>query len=272
MGTSQSSTGPGPGVQLVPPWADPLPDVDDAAPYVDSEPPAPSDVDSGPDLVPLSPPRRFAGTRSHLGAFARTGDAVRMRRGVADYVRTGYGGASVMARRLGSVSSTARSLGLALDPSSTESGLDRTLLRGKAAEEIIDAVVEAARPQDGTLDAEASRESIREALSDLLGKYKDADLLDLNDAQREFVIEQFASHEVYRRFVLDVGKHLVDCAPDSSTGLARLKQVRSYIRQTVAEAFRKLRDAGNAMTSNSVRTTVSQALANSLTVFEGYTS
>jgi hypothetical protein len=275
MGTSQSSAGPGANVSLVPPWAEPVPDPADPAPPEAVPTPEPETLPGltpppTPNAAPIAPDRRFVSTRRNLGAFAKTGDAVRMRRGVAHYVRSGYGGAGTMSRRLGSVSTTARSLSRALDPSSTESGFDRALLQGKSAEEIIDAVVEAARPQDGTLDAEASREAIRNALSDLLGQHTDVDLLNLSATQREFVIEHYAAHDVYRRFALDVGKHLVDNAPNATIGLARLKQARNYIQQTVAESFRLLREAGQAMTTANVRTTVANALANSLAVFEGY--
>lgn len=275
MGTSQSSAGPGANVSLVPPWAQPVPDNAEPAPPEAVPAPDPETVPAltAPPIAGVDPvalDRRFVGTRRNLGVFAKTGDTVRMRRGIAHYVRTGYGGAGTLSRRLGSVSTTARSLSRALDPSTTDSGLDRTLLQGKSAEEIVDAVVEAARPQDGTLDAEASREAIRNALSDLLGQHSDVDLLNLTDSQREFVIERFASHDVYRRFVLDVGKHLIDKAPNATIGLARLKQARNYIRQTIAESFRLLREGGQSLTTANVRTTVANALANSLSVFEGY--
>ncbi|HEY0889448.1 MAG TPA: Qat anti-phage system associated protein QatB [Nocardioides sp.] len=208
--------------------------------------------------------------RRNLASFAKNGDAVSMRRGIGHYVSTGYGGSSTMSRRLGSISTTARSLSRALDPSNADPSLDRALLQGKSADEVIDAVVEAARPQDGTQDAEASREAIRSALSDLLRDHTDVDVLNLNDQQREFVIERYAAHDVYRRFSLDVGKHLLDNAPNATIGLARLKQVRNYIRQTIAESFRRLREAGQRMTTANVRATVAHALAESLAVFEGY--
>jgi hypothetical protein len=271
MGTSQSSTGPGAGVALVPPWAEPVPEATDPlAPEPASEPETLPALTLPPDPNPLAPDRRFVSTRRNLGSFAKTGDAVSMRRGIANYVRTGYGGAGTMSRRLGSISTTARSLSRALDPSITDPGLDRVLLQGKSADEVVDAVVEAARPQDGTLDAEASREAIRNALSDLLREHADVDLLNLSDIQREFVIEHYAAHDVYRRFSLDVGKHLVDSAPNATIGLARLKQARNYIRQTIAESFRRLREAGQSMTTANVRATVAHALADSLAVFEGY--
>lgn len=265
MGTSQSSTGPLANVALVPPWADPVPEP---IPEAEDLPGLP--LHPVPD--PLAPDRRFAGTRRNLGSFAKTGDAVSMRRGIAHYVRTGYGGAGTMSRRLGSISTTARSLSQALDPTSTDPGLELALLQGRSADEVVDAVVEAARPQDGTLDAEASREAIRNALSDLLREHTNVNLLNLSDTQREFVIERYAAHDVHRRFSLDVGKHLVDNAPNASIGLARLKQARNYIRQTIAESFRRLREAGQSMTTANVRATVAHALADSLAVFEGHLS
>ncbi len=270
MGTSQSSTGPGANVALVPPWAEPEPNPSDPlAP--EPAPPPEADVPPPPPVPdPLAPDRRFVSTRRNLGSFAKTGDAASMRRGIAHYVHTGYGGASTLSRRLGSVSTTARSLSRVLDPTSADEGLDRALLQGKSADEVVDAVVEAARPQDGTLDAEASREAIRDALSDLLHENANVDLLNLSDAQREFVIEHYAAHDVYRRFSLDVGKHIVDSAPNATIGLARLKQARNYIRQTIAESIRRVREAGQLMTTANVRVTVAHALADSLAVFEGY--
>lgn len=276
MGTSQGSEGPTSAVSLIPPWADPDPEPptpEPPAPPPDAVPPAEPPGEPREQLPPAdqpAPERRFAAARRNLAAFARTGDSGRLHRAVAQYVHNGYGGAATAARRLGSTSTTAAALGRTLDPASPDSSLDRSLLEGRSADEVMDAVVDAARPNDGTLDAEASRDAIRNALSELLGEYNDVDLLNLTDLQREFVIERFAAHDVYRRFALDVGSHLVTSAPDATTGLARMKQARNYIRQTVAESFRRLREAGKQMTTATIRSVVAGALSDSLTVFEGY--
>lgn len=287
MGTSQSSKGPGAQVSLIPPWAEQTPESPevsegpeepnsdaeqnkDPAADAESDAPRPDGRDSMQDPNPLAGDRRFASARRSLGSFAQTGNGVPLRRGLAQYVSKGYGGSTSMGRRISATSSTARALGRALDPNSADPGLDRTLLGGKSAEEVMDAVVEAARPHDGTLDAEAARAAIRDALSDLLGRFDRADLLQLTSEQREFAIERFTAYDVYRRFVLDVGKHLVDKAPNKTTALARLKQARDYIREVVAEAFRGLREQGRALTAWNVQGTVRAALADSLHVFEGY--
>ena len=92
MGTSQSSTGPGAGVSLVPPWAE-----GSLAPSgaegqsqdgseLDDQQPLPSVEQSD-----LAPPRRFMSTRRHLGHFAKTGDKHSLQAGVGHYISSGYG-------------------------------------------------------------------------------------------------------------------------------------------------------------------------------------
>jgi hypothetical protein len=134
----------------------------------------------------------------------------------------------------------------------------------------MDAVVEAVRPVDGTQDAEASRAAIRDALAELLTKYPGADLLKLSEEQRAFAIEQFAALDVFRRFELDLGKTIVEKAPSAVAALSRLKEVRDYVKQGVAAAFRKLQKAGRTMTSERISRIVRDALRETFLVFEGY--
>jgi hypothetical protein len=143
-------------------------------------------------------------------------------------------------------------------------------LAGRSAREVIDAVIEAACPVDGTQDAEASRKSINDALSQLAERDPEADPLNLTEDQRAFVVEQFVGMDVFRRFMLDVGTTIQDKAPSASTALARLKEVREYIRETVSAAFRKIRDAGQKLTGGRVGQLVQRALVAAFDVFSGY--
>lgn len=289
MGTSQSSGGPGSGVPMVPPWtpAPPVADPPAAAPPTDGDegasddldgnaPPASAPLPPTPRVVPIAPPARFAGTRRSIGDFARTGDGRDMRRSLGHYVRTGYGGSTVTAQRFGGTAATAGALGGALagvasgQPAAPGNPLDPALLAGRSVNEVMDAVVEAVRPVDGTQDAEAERAAIRDALSELLTRFPEADLLNLDSDQRGFAIEQFTAIDVFRRFELDVGKAIVEKAPSAAAALARLKQVRDYIKQTVAASFRKLREAGRTLTAGRIGQVVRAALKDTFDVFEGY--
>lgn len=134
----------------------------------------------------------------------------------------------------------------------------------------MDAVVEAVRPVDGTQDAEAQRAAIRDSLSELLTRFPEADLLNLDAEQRAFAIERFAALDVVHRFELDVGKTIIEKAPNATAALARLKEVRDYIKQSVSAAFRKLRDAGRNLTAGRINQIVRDALQETFEVFEGY--
>jgi hypothetical protein len=274
MGTSQSSDGPGPGVPLVPPWTPAAPQD----PVPPAPPPGAPDVPPGippTDGVPPAPPaeRRFGGVRTSLGNFARSGDGRDLRRGLGHYVRNGYGGSNFATQRFGGTAQTAGSLGHALYSTAqgnADAPVDAAALAGRSTEEIASAIIEAVRPIDGTQDAEAERASIHDAMSELLTQYPDADLLDLSAPEREFVIEKFTAIDVARRFELDVGKTLLERAPTATVALARLKQMRSYIAETVAASFRKLKEQGRTLTAGRVARVVQAALRETFEVFEGY--
>lgn len=287
MGTSQSSSGSPAGVPLVPPWVpDPVPTAqpadglpDGTAPDGGQAPPAQPQPTQPVQAAPpptLAPPRRFGPARTSLGRFARTGSPEDMRRGVGHYVRKGLGGSRSATRRFGGTTQTAGSLYGALSsaasgqPPVAGSPLDPALLSGRSADEVMDAVVEAVRPADGTQDAEASRNAVRTALSELLERYPAADLLALGEEQRLFAIERYLALDVYNRLRLDIGKAVQDKAPGVAAALSRMKQIREYVRETVAARFRAARAAGQTVTAHRVTQMGTQALREAFEVFEDY--
>lgn len=270
MGTSQSSTGPGAGVALVPPWADDLPSDDPSNPGPDNNPPEPDQ-----NQPQEAPPARFRDSRRSLGSYARNGDDRDLRRALGHYVRSGYGGTATMTRRLGGTAATAGRLGTMFQSGRTPDGTllrDAALANGSDANAVLDAIVDAASPADGTQDKEASRLSIRNALSDLLARFPDADLLALTDAQRNYVIERYTALDVYARFCLDLQKTVLDKAPDAVTGMRRLRYIREFISEQVSASFRKIRDSNGSPTTRSIAQLTRAALRETLTVFEEYTS
>lgn len=282
MGTSTSSSGPGGNVSLVPEWVPSVESSSGGAPDAAAEEATPVDSATQQVAQPASPPpaslltpaRGFAGVRRSLGTFARAGSSTHMRRSLSHYVRTSYRGAGNATRRHGGTIKTAASLYAALSPGVATPGaqvLDLDHLEGESADEVMDAIVEAVRPVDGTQDAEASRASIREALSELLEHFPNADLLELTEEQRSFAIERYVALDVYRRFVLDVGDTIQEKASDIRTGLSRLKEVRDYIRETISASFRGLRSEGTRTSVSTIGRLVQMALQNTFSVFESYT-
>lgn len=281
MGTSQSSNGSPSGVPMVPSW---VPEIPLTPPTVNPIIPNPEEVGEparhpieSARPIPLAPAARFGSARRNLGEFARTGDRENMRRGVGQYIQKGYGGSGLATRRFGGTTQTANALYLALGGGGAENPfaapgnqLDPQLLRGRSADEIMDAVVEAIRPVDGTQDSEASRAAIKEALAQVLTRFPDADLLNMEDQHREMAIERYVAEDVFRRFDLDVGKAVRDKAPNAAAGLGRLKEIRDYIRETVAASFRRLNTSGQQIGAGRITQIVQNALREAFQVFEGY--
>lgn len=287
MGTSQSSNGSPSGVPMVPPW---VPDI--PLPVVPSEAVPAEDVllDDPPDQsqpnppvrteprqpIPVAPRGRFGGAKRNLGEYANSGDRDSMRRGLGQYVKKGYGGSSTATRRFGGTAQTANALYSALSSGASNpyatpgSALDPVLMAGRSADEVMDAVVEAIRPVDGTQDTEASRTAIKDALSDVLVRYPDADLCVMQDEHRDMAIERYVASDVFRRFELDLGKAVIEKSPNAATSLGRLKEIREYVRETVAASFRQLRNAGHRLATGFITQIVQNALRETFQVFEGY--
>ena len=283
MGTSASSTGAPSNVPMTPPWVpDPIPPSDDQADGDDdggSHDSHDKGVDqSEPIPAPLriAPRGRFGPARRSLGWFARSGSKEDMRRGVGHYVGGGLGGSRSASRRFGGTARTAGVLYGALSataagrPSKPDSPLDPGRIAGRSARQIMDAVVEAVRPVDGTQDGEASRQAVNEGLSDLLDRYPDADLLSLHEEQRLFVIERFIAQDVYNRLSLDVGKAVREKASDFSAALLRMRQIKEYLRETISARFRAVRATASVLTPRSVAQMAVRALAEAFEVFEDY--
>lgn len=265
---------------MVPPWVPDLPPVNpEPSPGEgDGDQDTGSDPNTAPDQRnPIAPAARFGGARRSMGDFARRGSHDDMRRGMGQYFSKGYGGGRTALRRFGGTVSSAGAFYDALSslsPTAHERGqpgaVDRLALQGKTASEIIDAVIQAAAPVNGTQDTESNRAAMKEAMSEVLSEQEDADLMNLNDEQKHLMIERFVAIDVYNRLELDIGKAIQDAASSAAVALNRLEEIRAYTKQTVAAAFRSLRDAGKALTTALVREIVQTALSQSIEVFESY--
>ena len=283
MGTSQSSNGSPSGTPIVPPWTpdasstqDSEADTNDDGTTIVDDNPSDDKNDSTDNATRIAPPARFSGARRNIGEYSRSGETSKMKKGLGQYIRKGYGGSNLATRRLASTATTAHSLFSALSTGSSNnySGEDGALnsasLAGKTAYEVMDIIVETIAPVDGTQDTEASRESIKDALAELLNLYPEANLEDLTEEQREFAIERFVSGDIFRRIDLDLGKSIREKASSTSLALSRLKEIKNYVQETVSSAFRNLKKQGLVMSNNTVIKIANSSIKETCEVFEGY--
>lgn len=280
MGTSKSSTGSPSGVPMVPPWAPEPPADDGAAADGNNGDDGRDGANAGSALVasqasPIAPAGRFGSARSSLGRYARTGSPSDMRKGVGNYVSKGWGGSKTAARRLAGSARTAGALYGALSAfadgqPAPGTNVDPAILAGRSADEVMSAVVEAVRPVDGTQDTESARKAIQNALSELLEQNPDADLVELNEQEKLFVVERFLALDIYNHLFLDIGKAIQDKAPSIAAATSRLREIKNYVKQAVAAAFRKLNKQGQKLSASRVAAISRQCIEEAMHVFEGY--
>ncbi len=284
MGTSGSSKGPGGNVALVPTWVPPLPqpppeetptdenvDTDGIVPDVQTVSP---NIDVAANV--LAPPRRFGAARTALGKFAESGSQHDLRTGLGHYTKTGLGGANQGTARLARTAKTAGDLYGVLDALRTntvppvELGVSANELKGKSAREVADRIANALQPSDGTKDAEAGRDAISRALSELLIAFPEADLTALKPLQIDFVVEAYVSTDLCHRIELDVGKAVMDKAASPAEGMQRLEEMKSYVRQEVGRCFRARKDSSQGLTRKTAASLTASVIRDTLLVFEEY--
>lgn len=264
---------------MVPPW---VPDIPGQVgqPPSDGSPPGSTPTTSQPlgnsNPATLAPRARFGNANRAMGNYAKTGDRGSMRKAIGHYVRKGYGGHATATKRMGNTIVTAGALYSVLNPTTNNpntqprQSLDPVLLSGKSSDEVMDALVDTVCPVTGTQDAEVSRNSIKDALSDVLEQFPNANLLDLNQQQREFAIERFVSLDVFRRIDLDIGRTVRDKAPSPKEGLGRLKEIKDYVIETVSESFRTARNEGQSFIGDKINEILHSAISETFKVFEDY--
>lgn len=276
MGTSASSAGPGSGVPLIPSWV-PEPETEPVVEPVDDQRPEIAEpVVPPPAPIQIAPSGRFRVARIHLGQFAESGSRVGLRRGLRHYVRTGLGGSRSASRRMASTARKAGSLYGVLQALGSGAilqvnlGVDPADLAGRSAREIVDHIAEALSPSDGTLDSEASRQSISWALCEFMRREPGADLVALTHEQIELVIVLFISADVCSRIELDVGKIIFDRAPDAATAVNRFQEMNGYVQQVIAAAFRRRAESSSSLSQREATQLANRVIQETFEVFESY--
>ncbi|UKK86183.1 hypothetical protein L7H23_08830 [Sphingopyxis sp. BSN-002] len=147
-----------------------------------------------------------------------------------------------------------------------ELGIDPLALAGLSPSEIADALVDAIRPIDGTQDAEATRDSVARALSDILDQ--NADITSLTPQQIDQVTASTLGYDVALRIELDVGKAIIAKAPTKSEGLERLQEMKDYVREVVAAEYAAERTSVGSVGRAAIERISRNAIQQAFEVFE----
>lgn len=289
MGTSTSSSGPGPGVSFDPPWLDQLggdvtaggegqvPDSD-GGDGVDTGNGADAGNNHDQSLAPaegIAPARRFAGARRELGAFARTGSRDSLGRAIGHYSRTGMGGARNAAARMRTSARSAAGLVSLLQAArdGTDARVNQwvnsLVARNPSVQDVIDEVIGQLTTSGGSLEEESCKDSMAQAMAELMENQPNVDLLSMSDGDIWSLVELFLAQEACNRLQLDIGQLFESSRLNPREVVARMNEMRDYLKAEISAQMRTMKQENPNPSPGQLESTMQQALQSTFAVYEG---
>jgi hypothetical protein len=140
---------------------------------------------------------------------------------------------------------------------------------GAAADDVVNAIVHELAPLGGSADEESLRDSMAVALSDLLAREPNLDLMSLSQNDIWTLMSLFLATEVANRVCFDMGQFFESSQIDPSTAVAREREMRDFIRSEVSVAVNALQAGTANPTRSQLNELMQRALKTTFEVFEG---
>lgn len=276
MGTSTSSTGPASGISMDPPWLDDINSGVTIPSDSSSEEETNTSTEQPATQEPIivAPPARFGTARKNLGEFARTGSQDSFKKAVGHYSKKGMGGATNVAKRMrASTSSVSGLVSFLRDVKNStlpdiRDWANKLMSKSPTANEVIDAIIDRVTSEGGIIDEESIKDSMANAMSDLLEQNPDLDLLNLGDDESWDLIESFLSHEASNRLQLDIGQSLERTLTPTEM-VQRTDEMREYLKAEISAQLQPYKSSDKHPEMSKLNAVIHQALESTFFVFEG---
>lgn len=275
MGTSTSSTGPASGISMDPPWLDDInSDVTvptDSSSEQDNETPTEQPTTQEPAV--LAPRARFGTARKHLGEFAKSGSQDSFKKAAGHYSKKGMGGATNVAKRMrASTSSVSRLVSFLRDVKDStipaiKDWAQNLMSKSPTANEVIDAIINRVTDEGGIIDEESIKDSMANAMSDLLEQNPTIELLNLGDDESWDLIEGFLAYEASSRLQLDIGQ-LLERTLTPIEMVQRIDEMRDYLKSEISAQLQPYKSSDKHPDIGKLNAVIQQALESTFIVFE----
>ena len=136
------------------------------------------------------------------------------------------------------------------------------------ANEIIDAIVDRVTTEGGMIDEESIKDSMANAMSDLLEQNPDVELLNLGDDETWDLIEGFLSYEASNRLQLDIGQ-LLERTLSPVEMVQRVDEMRAYLKSEISAQLQPYKSSDKHPDIAKLNAVIHQALESTFIVFEG---
>ena len=277
MGTSSSSSGPASGVSFDPPWLS----------SVASEIGSPLENISGEESdlgnhqtepvtqpVEMAPPRRFGNARRYLGEYVSSGDRGTLKKAIGSYSRKGMGGAANVARRMRASTSAGAGLFNFLQGIRESSDINvrdwvnQLTANNLSAYEIADRIIVQVISSGGSLEEESCKDSMAQAMSELLTINPEVDLMKMDNDSIWTVIELFMANEAFNRLDLDIGQLFESAIYSPYEAVSRMNDMREYLKSEISAQIQALRASTPNPSKEEMNNLLQSALRLTFEIFE----
>ena len=279
MGTSSSSSGPGAGVPFDPPWlssvaseiGSPLEQISGDGAQQEQTP-----QQAEPVVQPsgIAPPRRFGNARRYMGEYASGGDRAALKKSLGSYSRKGMGGASNVASRMKTSTSAGAGLFNFLQGvrDSSDAGVrdwvNQLTSKNLSAYEVADQIIDQVISTGGSIEEESCRDSMAQAMSELLTINPDINLVNMDNDSIWTVLELFMANEAFNRINLDIGQLFESAKYSPREAVSRMNDMRDYLKSEISAQIQELRTNTSNPTKAEMNTLLQSAIKIAFEVFE----
>ena len=277
MGTSSSSSGPASGVSFDPPWlssvaseiGSPLENISGEESDLGNQPTEPVT-----QPFEMSPPRRFGNARRYLGEYVGSGDRGTLKKAIGSYSRKGMGGAANVARRMRASTSAGAGLFNFLQGVSDSSDINvrdwvnQLTANNLSAYEIADRIIDQVISSGGSLDEESCKDSMAQAMSELLTINPEVDLMKMDNDSIWTVIESFMANEAFNRLDLDIGQLFESAKYSPYEAVSRMNDMREYLKSEISAQIQALRASTPNPSKEEMNNLLQSALRLTFEIFE----
>lgn len=280
MGTSTSSKGPQGGISFDPPWLDQIPTS--GGPDIDTNNNVNQDAndveqtdndEQNTQVGGISPPRRFAPSRTPMREFLKHGGKQNFRKVAGSYSKTGMGGAKQLSSRMRVATTVGSNLFGLIQNIENVPSIQKWLssLNGATPNfrELENQIINILIPDGGSVDEDSCRDSLSKAMSELYEINPDIDLQNIQQNEIWFLIERFLASECLNRLCHDIGQVMESSEFKPEVIVHRMDEMRSYLEADLKSNLEVLKTHLVNPSNREIKKVLEKSLENTFSLYEG---
>ncbi|MEI7612233.1 MAG: Qat anti-phage system associated protein QatB [Betaproteobacteria bacterium] len=141
--------------------------------------------------------------------------------------------------------------------------------KNPSVQEVIDEVIGQLTHGGGSLDEESCKDSMAQAMSELMLNQPDLNLLNMSDSNIWSLVELFLAQEACNRLQLDIGQLFESSNLNPRQVVVRMNEMREYLKAEISAQMRVLQQTSPNPAPGQLEGTMQQALQATFAVYEG---